>query len=88
MPISGQWSPSLLGRAACCQNNKKLHPGNVEICICRTSACFLAYSYAFVGMEGEEELPSYIFSGTVTLAGCVCGECPKLYWGTVERKIN
>lgn len=56
--------------------------------MCRTSACFLAYSYAFVGMEGEEELPSYIFSGTVTLAGCVCGECPKLYWGTVEGKIN
>lgn len=31
--------------------------------MCRTSACFLAYSYAVVGTEGEEELSIYTFSG-------------------------
>lgn len=56
--------------------------------MCRISGCFPAYSYAFVGMEGQEELTAYTFNGTVTLAGWLCGECPKLYWGTGEGRIN
>lgn len=54
--------------------------------MCGTSVCFLAYSYVFARME--EELPTYIFNGTLTLAGCLCTECPKLYWGAIEERIN
>ena len=50
-----------------------MHPGDVEICMCRTSVCFLAYPYALCrGWKGKGSyLPVFSMGLSPQLDVCV-----------------